>query len=164
MPGFVDNAKAVVSITRDGLITVILIMLIAMPATVNKSLKAAGFQKGNIAGFEWEAVAENVDANNQKLSEAAATITTLQEQLGATQKALQESEEARTKLAEQVTATMPGTAVADLAETEPVPEANQIEAKNQEILRSSRLQESVLSRQIRVNRELLATVPRTAGN
>lgn len=160
MPGAVENAKGVVSIVRDGLITIILILLIAMPASINKSLKEAGFVKANIAGFDWQAVTDTVGDNSQKLSDAAATIKTLQDQLGTTQAALKESEEARTKLADQVTATMPGTPAAQMAEDAPVPATNEIVARNREILRSSTIQEGVLSRQIQVNKELLASVPR----
>src|SRR5262245_19665239 len=116
MPGFVENAKGVVSIIRDGLITIILIMLLMMPATVNSSLVRAGFVEGNIAGMQWKAkVEQNVVDNSNKLGEAATTITTLQDQLTKTQKALTESEQARLKLAYQLTSEMPGTAAADMA-------------------------------------------------
>ena len=85
MNGLVENAKGIVSITRDGIITLILVLLLLVPATVNKSLVEAGFKKGSIAGFEWEAVRDNVEDNNKKLSEATTTIETLQGQLTKTE-------------------------------------------------------------------------------
>lgn len=164
MPGFVDNAKGVVSIARDGLITIILLLLIAMPATVNSSLVKAGFKKGNIAGFEWEAVRDNVEDNNQKLATATSTIESLQTQLTETQDALKKSETARTELAAQVTTDMPGTPAAELAASAPAPEAQQIVEQNKQVLATSIARSNVFRRQIQVNRELLATAPRTAGN
>ena len=158
MNGFVENAKGIVSITRDGIITLILILLLLVPATVNKSLVEAGFKKGSIAGFEWEAVRDNVEDNNKKLSEATTTIETLQGQLTKTEAALKESETARLKLADQVTEEMPGTEAATLATAAPVPEANQIAAQNKEVLNKSIARSNVFRQQIQLNRELLATV------
>jgi chromosome segregation ATPase len=163
MAGIVENAKGVVSIVRDGLITLILILLIMMPATVNKSLVSAGFVKGSIAGFEWEAVRENVENNNEKLGVATSTIDSLQEQLGKTQAALSESEKSRTKLADQVTATMPGTAVADMAASAPAPETREIVEQNKAILKNSEVRGSILRQQIQNNEKLLATVMRPVG-
>jgi hypothetical protein len=164
MAGFVENAKGAVSIVRDGLITIILILLIAMPATVNKSLVSAGFVKGNIAGFEWEAVRDNVEDNNKKLNDATLTIESLQRQLTKTQDALKVSEAARTKLAEQVAVDAPGTEAADLANVTPVPDASKIANQNRVILQNSETRGIVLRQQIRVNDRLLATVARPAGN
>jgi hypothetical protein len=164
MNGLVENAKGIVSITRDGVITLILILLLVVPATINKSLVSAGFKKGNIAGFEWEAVRDNVEDNNKKLGEATTTIETLQDQLTKTEAALKESETARLKLADQVKEEMPGTEAASLATAAPVPEANQIAAQNKEVLNKSIARSNIFRQQIQLNRNLLATVGPPAGN
>src|SRR5205085_5525173 len=102
MHAFVDNAKGIVSIVRDGLITIILILLLFVPATVYKSLIDAGFTEGDIGGFKWKAA---VEQNTEKLSGAAKTIVTLQDQLSKTQTALKDSEDSRKTLTEQVAQT-----------------------------------------------------------
>lgn len=165
MPGFVDNAKGVVSIVRDGLITIILLLLLMMPATVNSSLVAAGFVEGNIAGMQWKAkVEENVEENNTKLAEATATIETLEGQLNKTQQALQESEKSRKVLAEQIALEAPDTTAASMAAAPPDTQAREIVAQNSKVLSNSEVRSDVLRQQIRVNDRLLATVVRQAGN
>jgi hypothetical protein len=160
MTGIVENAKGIVSIVRDGLITLILILLIAVPAAVNKSLIRAGFVKGNIAGFEWQAAVED---NNQKLTEAATTIVSLQDQLGKTQTALNESEQARKTLAAQVIQTAPGTVAAETAAATPEPATKQIVQQNDRVLKNSAVRGSALRLQIEENQRLLATAVRPPG-
>ena len=165
MPGAVDNAKGVVSIVRDGLITVILIMLLMMPKTVNESLVSAGFVEANFAGMQWKRKAEtNLEDNSKKLTEATTTITSLQQQLTKTQDALKESENARQQLASQVTTEMPGTTAADMAASAPPPEANKIVQQNRELLDRSEARSKVLREQIQINRDFLATVKAIPGN
>jgi chromosome segregation ATPase len=164
MAGHVENAKGIVAITRDGLITLILILLILMPATINRTLIDAGFVKGSIAGFEWQAVKDNVEDNNKKLSDATSTIETLQGQLTKTQQALQESENTRKALAEQVAVEAPETEAASMAASAPDPQTKEIVAQNNKILNNSEVRSNILRQQIRVNDRLLATVARPAGN
>lgn len=47
--------KDVVSILRDTTIFLIFMLLLFAPSIINERLAAAGFTKGNIAGFEWQA-------------------------------------------------------------------------------------------------------------
>jgi len=165
MPGIVDNAKGVVSIIRDGLITIILILLLMVPETVNSSLQRAGFVEGNIAGMQWKAkVEENVQANNSKLADADTTITSLQDQLTKTQNALKESEQTRKQLAAQVTAEMPGTTAADMAASAPTPATTQIVEQNRQLLDRSEARTRIYRQQMQVNRELLETVSKVPGN
>jgi septal ring factor EnvC (AmiA/AmiB activator) len=165
MPGFVENAKGAVSIVRDGLITIILIMLLMMPKTVNESLVSAGFVEANFAGMQWKKKAEaNLEDNSNKLTEATTTITSLQDQLKKTQDALNESENARQQLASQVTAEMPGTTAADMAASAPAAESKQIVEQNRVLLDRSEAHSRVLRKQIELNRNLLATVKAVPGN
>lgn len=157
MDGFVENAKGVVSIVRDGLITLVLIFLIATPAWVNQRLMNAGFVKGSIAGFEWQAAVKD---NNAKLTEATNTINALQGRLGITEAALKDSEEARQQLADQVKATVPDSPVADTASAPPPVRTDQILQQNQEFVKNSQVRENVLRRQIQLNDNLLARVGR----
>ena len=64
MKDFVESAKGIVSVIRDGLITLVLILLLMMPKTINDRLMAAGVKKASIAGFDWEATVKD---NNEKL-------------------------------------------------------------------------------------------------
>jgi uncharacterized coiled-coil protein SlyX len=157
MVGFVENAKGIVSIVRDGLITLILILLLFVPAMVNKSLIAAGFTEGDVGGFKWKAA---VQENTAKLSGAAQTIDTLQDQLDKTQTALKDSEDSRIKLTDQVAETDPGAATAATA-TAPPPHATEvILQQNSRVLKSAESRGSVLRAQIQANENLLSTVPR----
>ncbi len=160
MDGFVESAKGVVSIIRDGLITLVLIFLIATPGWVNKRLMSAGFVKGNIAGFEWQAAVED---NNAKLTEAAKTIDTLQGQLSTTQAALTASEKSRQELADQVKATMPDSPVAETAAAPPPAPTREIVQENSQVLRNSEFRSKILLDQIQANRELLARVAPPSG-
>lgn len=159
MAGFIENAKGVVSITRDGLITLVLILLLLVPAAVNQRLISAGFVKGSIAGFEWQAAVKN---NNEELGKAATTIDALQKQLSKTEAALKTLEESRQSLAEQVTATIPDSPVAETAAAAP-PATTKILQQNDQLVKSSQAREHILRRQIQVNDSLLARVARPAG-
>lgn len=156
MDGFVENAKGIVSIVRDGLITLILILLLFVPATVNRSLIAAGFTEGDIGGFKWKAAVED---NTEKLNVAAQTIDTLQDQLGKTQTALKQSEDGRQKLADQLAQADPGAAPA--AEGDPPPHATAVILRqNSQVLKSAEDRGSILRAQIQANEKLLSTLPR----
>src|SRR6476661_8736256 len=134
MSGFVDNAKGLISIVRDGLITLILIFLLAVPSFVNDRLKGAGFVKASIAGFDWQATVED---NTEKLQGAAATIASLQDQVAKTQAALKTSEDARQKLASQVTVAMPDSPIADAAAQPPPIATTQIVKQNDSVVKES---------------------------
>lgn len=47
--------KDLVSTLRDGLLFILFLFLLFAPATIKDRLVAAGFTKGSVAGFEWEA-------------------------------------------------------------------------------------------------------------
>lgn len=155
MSGFVDSAKGLISIVRDGLITLILIALLAVPSFVNDRLKGAGFVKASIAGFDWQATVED---NTEKLKVAATTIESLQDQVAKTQAALKTSEDARQKLAGQVAAAIPDSPIAEAAtQAPPVPTA-QIVKQNDVIVKNSAIRADVLRQQIQLNNDLLAKV------
>jgi hypothetical protein len=63
MKDFVESAKGIVSVIRDGLITLVLILLLMMPKTINDRLMAAGVKKASIAGFDWEATVKDNNEN-----------------------------------------------------------------------------------------------------
>jgi len=157
MDGFVNNAKGLVGIVRDALITLILILLLLVPAKVNQSLIAAGFTEGDIGGFKWKAAVED---NNAQLTTAAETIDSLQNQLTTTQTALKDSEDARKTLAAQVTQTMPNSPAAQTATSTPTPPTNQIIQQNSQILKESVAGGVNLRARILANRSLLQSVPK----
>jgi hypothetical protein len=159
MSGFVENAKGIVSIVRDGLITLVLILLLVVPGTVNRRLMSAGFVKGNIAGFEWQAAVQD---NNAKLHVAASTIDSLQEQIGKTEAALKVSEQSRQQLANQVTAAMPNSPIAEAAAEPPPVQTNQIVQQNARVVENSEVRANILRQQIQVNDRLLSTVAPSA--
>ena len=156
MSGFVDNAKGLISIVRDGLITLILITILAVPSFVNGRLTAAGFYEGDIGGFKWKAAVED---NNKQLNEATSVIESLQQQIATTQTALKKSEQAREELARQVKTTMPDTPAAATASAPPPVQTTQILQQNNQVVQSSELRSSVLRQRIQLNDKLLATVP-----
>ena len=63
MKDFVESAKGIVSVIRDGLITLVLILLLMMPKTINDRLMAAGVKKASIAGLDWEATVKDNNEN-----------------------------------------------------------------------------------------------------
>lgn len=157
MDSFVNNAKGLVGIGRDGLIILILLLLFLAPVHMNQALARAGFVKGSIAGFDWESTVKD---NNAQLADAGKTISSLQQQLTTTQNALKESEDARKTLAAQVTQTMPGSAAANTAASTPAPPTVQILQQNSRILQDSAIGKSNLRERIQANDNLLATVKR----
>lgn len=64
--------KDTLSALRDGLLFVVFLLLFFTPAKVNQRLKEAGFTKGSIAGFEWQA----------KLKEAAEQTKSVGQSVG----------------------------------------------------------------------------------
>lgn len=157
MGSFIDNAKGIVSILRDGLITLILVLLFVAPVQMNTALGKAGFVKGSFAGFDWEST---VKENNTQLADAGNTINSLQQQLTTTQAALKESEDARKTLAAQVTQTMPGSPAAQTAAATQPPPTTQILQQNSQVLKESAVGKTNLEERIRANANLLATVKR----
>jgi hypothetical protein len=151
----VEIAKGIVSIVRDGLITLVLILLLVAPATVNDRLMSAGFKKANIAGFDWEATVKD---NNEKLQVATNTIDSLQDQVSKTEAALKTSEHARQTFANQVAATMPGTPIAEAAAAPPPVQTNEIVQQNSQVVKTSELRANTLRQQIQLNNNLLAKV------
>ena len=51
---WLSSSKGLVSTLRDGVFFVLFLLLLLFPGTVKDRLKAAGFTKGKLAGFEWE--------------------------------------------------------------------------------------------------------------
>lgn len=155
MSGFVDNAKGIISIVRDGLITLVLIFLLAAPSVVNERLQSAGFVEGDFGGLKWKSAVED---NNKQLAEATTSINSLQGQLNTTQAALKTSEEAREKLAHQVTATMPDSPIAEAAAAPPPVQTSQIVQQNDKAVKDSEFRANVLQQRIHLNNDLLAKV------
>ena len=128
-----------------------------MPATVNKSLIAAGFTEGDIGGFKWKAAVED---NNAQLASAATAIDSLQQQLTKTQTALKQSEDARKTLVSQVAQTMPDSPAAETAKTTLTPSTNQIILQNSQVLKQSVIGGANLRARIEANRSLLQSAPK----
>jgi hypothetical protein len=152
---FVEIAKGIVGIVRDGLITLVLILLLVAPATVNERLMTAGFKKANIAGFDWEAAVKD---NNEQLQVATNTIDSLQDQVSKTEAALKTTEHARQTLANQVAASMPGTPIAEAAAAPPPVQTNEIVQQNNRVVKTSEFRANTLRQQIQLNNNLLAKV------
>jgi hypothetical protein len=75
---FLANGKDLVALLRDGGLLLILVLLLAFPASINTVLTSAGFEEGSVVGFKWKARLVEAD---QALKDAQATITDLKAQL-----------------------------------------------------------------------------------
>ena len=71
MGKFFEGLKSFFSALRDGLLTLMLLLLLLLPQWVNARLVKAGFVEGDIAGFKWK---KEVEDNSAKLTTALATI------------------------------------------------------------------------------------------
>lgn len=69
----ISTLKELVALLRDACLLILAVLLIAFPANLNDLLVTAGFKKGSIAGFEWEAVVKS----DQALKDALARINEL---------------------------------------------------------------------------------------
>ena len=74
------RVKEIAVAVREWLITLILVLLLVFPTFIKHRLELAGFVKGSIAGFEWQA---ELKAAQQQASEASQTITAVESQLQA---------------------------------------------------------------------------------
>src|SRR4051794_40372653 len=67
--------KDVISTLRDSVVFLVFLLLLLAPGTIKERLHAAGFTKGNIAGFEWQAelekAAEQTKSAGQSVEEVA---------------------------------------------------------------------------------------------
>ena len=73
----VELVKQIVSLLRDLALFLLGSLLLFFPSKLNQILKDAGFVKGSIAGFEWQA---NLEASNDSLKTANDTIAKLTSQ------------------------------------------------------------------------------------
>jgi hypothetical protein len=78
-------AKDLIAISRDAILLILLLLLLLAPGTINSTLVKAGFTKGTIAGFEWEAQirqsTEQTKAVGEAVSRADETYKTLIDRL-----------------------------------------------------------------------------------
>jgi hypothetical protein len=77
--------KDVVSALRDSILLILFLLLLFAPTTIKDRLISAGFTKGSIGGFEWEAqiksAAEQTKAVGQTVGEATENYSNLIERL-----------------------------------------------------------------------------------
>jgi hypothetical protein len=79
--------KDVVAALRDSVLFLVFLLLLCSPGTVNERLTQAGFTKGSIGGFEWEAqiktATETTKSAGQTVAEARESYDQIVERLGA---------------------------------------------------------------------------------
>jgi hypothetical protein len=73
----ISMGKDIVSFLRDGALFILSVLLIAFPNKINSILTNAGFKKGSVVGFEWEA---SIDNSIEALTKANAKISELQKE------------------------------------------------------------------------------------
>lgn len=82
--------KDVVSALRDSVLFLLFVLLLFAPASIKARLAAAGFTKGSIGGFEWEAqiksAAEQTKTVGQTVGQATENYSKLIERLGELEK------------------------------------------------------------------------------
>ena len=82
--------KDLVAILRDTVIFLIFMLLLFAPGIINERLTAAGFTKGNIAGFEWQAqiksAAETTKTAGQTIEQATENYDQLIERINELEK------------------------------------------------------------------------------
>jgi hypothetical protein len=77
LSALITAGKELVSLLKDGVLLLILILLILWPKTINTILVEAGFEEGNIAGFKWKDKFYNTD---KELVKAQTTIKDIKDQ------------------------------------------------------------------------------------
>ena len=75
----VATGKDLVALLRDLALFLVAVSLFAFPQVLNQRLEQAGFVKGTIAGFEWQA---GLERSQEALNDANQAIHNLQEQNG----------------------------------------------------------------------------------
>jgi hypothetical protein len=87
---FGSAVKDVVSALRDSVLFLLFLLLLFSPTTIKERLAAAGFTKGSIGGFEWEAqiksAAEQTKTVGQAVEQASDNYGKLIERLNALEK------------------------------------------------------------------------------
>ncbi len=87
---FSASLRDLVSSLRDMVIFLLFVLLLFAPTSIKNRLEAAGFTKGSIAGFEWEAqvksVAETTKAAGVSVSQAKESYEQLISKLGELEK------------------------------------------------------------------------------
>jgi hypothetical protein len=71
----ISVGKDIVSLARDGALSILALLLIVFPHQFNTVLVNAGFEEGSLVGFKWRA---KLIENNTALEKAQATISDLQ--------------------------------------------------------------------------------------
>src|SRR5262245_6663765 len=79
-----ENTKNTITIMREVLLVVILVLLILFPKVVNTRLLTAGFTKADIAGLHWE----SVQKASEQAGEASQQIQTVNTNIDKVQKDL----------------------------------------------------------------------------
>jgi len=79
-----ENAKNTLSVIRDLMLVVLLVLLILFPKVINGLLLTAGFTKADIAGLHWESVqkaSEQAGEASQQIQAATQRIDSVQKDL-----------------------------------------------------------------------------------
>jgi hypothetical protein len=66
--------KDVISTLRDSVVFLVFLLLLLAPGTIKQRLHAAGFTKGNIAGFEWQAELEKAAEQTKSAGESVEEV------------------------------------------------------------------------------------------
>lgn len=80
---FATTCKDVVAALRDGTIFALFVALLTAPGWVRDRLVGAGFTKGSIAGFEWQASLERARETAQRVSAAKRENENLAQEIAA---------------------------------------------------------------------------------
>jgi hypothetical protein len=101
------GTKDFIAVLREGALVAVFLLLLLAPGWIKERLRAAGFQKGSIAGMEWEA---EIQASSNQAKDAGQAITDIQPKL-------QEMAEQLAKLADTATDPQAAQAIRDLTST-----------------------------------------------
>jgi len=71
-----EQFKNLISALRDLLLLLLFVFLLARPTFINNRLKAAGFTKGSVAGFEWES---QLQSSTEQTKAAGETVQKVNE-------------------------------------------------------------------------------------
>lgn len=78
---FTASLRDLVSALRDLVFFLLFVLLLFAPSTIKDRLEAAGFTKGSVAGFEWEAQVKSVSDTTKAAGESVAKAKENYEQL-----------------------------------------------------------------------------------
>jgi len=79
VPTWLESARTFLSVMRDGILLLLLLMLVLIPARVNKVLIDAGITKASILGFDWE---KQLEESSKETEQAKQEVEKLNKELG----------------------------------------------------------------------------------